>query len=166
MRYIAGEEIEDAVRMVRTINSKNMMGAMDVLGEDVSMREESLAAVRECEEVLHSINKNHLDSNLSIKLTQLGLKLDPESCHENVKGLLTVACSQGTFVRIDMEDSSTTSQTLELYGRLHSEGFENVGVVIQAKMRRSERDIEHLSCLGRGGDFTTKVPTNTGCSCH
>ncbi len=142
MRYIAGEELDDAVRVVKGINSKKMMGTMDVLGENVSTREDSLAAVRECEEVLHSINKNHLDTNFSIKLTQFGLKIDEEFCHSNVKRLLEIASGYNNFVRMDMEDSSTTSEALELYGRLRSEGFENVGVVIQANMRRSEEDVQ------------------------
>jgi proline dehydrogenase len=144
MRYIAGEELDDAVRVVRAINSKQMMGTMDVLGENVSTREESLAAVRECEGALHSINKHHLGANLSIKLSQFGLKIDEEFCHSNVKRLLGIASGCNNFVRIDMEDSSTTSETLELYGRLRSEGFENLGVVIQANMRRSEEDVRKL----------------------
>jgi proline dehydrogenase len=144
MRYIAGEGLDDAVRVVRAVNSKQMMGTMDVLGENVSTREESLAAVRECEEVLRSINQNRLDANLSIKLTQFGLKIDQEFCHRNVKRLLDIASGYANFVRIDMEDSSTTSEALELYGRLRSEGFENTGVVIQANMRRSEEDIRRL----------------------
>jgi proline dehydrogenase len=144
MRYIAGEELDDAVRVVRVINSQKMMGTMDVLGENVSTREESLAAVRECEEVLHSTNKNHLDANLSIKLTQFGLKIDEEFCHSNVKRLLEIASGYNIFVRIDMEDSSTTGATLNLFERLRSEGMENVGVVIQANMRRSEADVQRL----------------------
>jgi proline dehydrogenase len=144
MRYIAGEGLDDAVRVVRDINSKQMMATMDVLGENVSTREESLAAVRECEEVLHSIHKHHLDANLSIKLTQFGLKIDGKFCHSNVKRLLEIASGYNNFVRIDMEDSSTTSESLELYGKLCSEGFENVGTVIQANMRRSEEDVRRL----------------------
>jgi proline dehydrogenase len=144
MRYIAGEKLDDAIRVVRAVNSKHMMGTMDVLGENVSTREGSLAAVRECEEVLHSINKNCLDANLSIKLTQFGLKIDEEFCRTNVKRLLAIASGYANFVRIDMEDSSTTSEALELYGRLRSEGFENTGVVIQANMRRSEEDVWRL----------------------
>jgi proline dehydrogenase len=144
MRYIAGEGLDDAVRVVKAINSKQMMATMDVLGENVSTREESLAAVRECEEVLHSINKHHLDANLSIKLTQFGLKIDGEFCHSNVRHLLEIASGYNNFVRIDMEDSSTTGETLELYGKLRSEGFENLGVVIQANMRRSEEDVRRL----------------------
>jgi proline dehydrogenase len=144
LRYIAGEELDDAVRVIGAINSKKMMGTMDVLGENVTTREESLAAVRECEAVLHSINKNHLDANLSIKLTQFGLKIDEEFCYSNVKRLLDIAYGCNHFVRIDMEDSSTTSATLKLYERLRSNGFENVGVVIQANMRRSEEDVQRL----------------------
>ncbi len=144
MRYIAGEQLDDAARVVRALNSKKMMGTIDVLGENVSTREESLAAIRECEEVLHSINKNRIDTNLSIKLTQFGLKIDEEFCYSNVKRLLEMASGYSRSVRIDMEDSSTTSATLKLYERLRSDGFENVGVVIQANMRRSEKDIERL----------------------
>ncbi len=144
MRYIAGEGLDDAVGVVKDINSRQMMATMDVLGENVSTREDSLAAVRECEEVLHSINKHRLGSNLSIKLTQFGLKIDEEFCYSNVKGLLDIASQYNHFVRIDMEDSSTTSETLNLYARLRSEGFENLGVVIQANMRRSEEDVRRL----------------------
>jgi proline dehydrogenase len=144
MRYIAGEALEDAVRVVRDLNSKHMMGTMDVLGENVATREESLAAVGACEEVLHSIHKNRLDANLSIKLTQFGLKIAEEFCRSNVKRLLGIASGYNHFVRIDMEDSSTTTGTLRLYERLRSEGFENLGVVIQANMRRSEEDVLKL----------------------
>ncbi len=144
LRYIAGEELDDAIRVVRMINSKKMMATMDVLGENVSKREESLTAVRKCEEVLHSINRNHLDSNLSIKLTQFGLKIDEELFYSNVKRLLEIASGYNNFVRIDMEDSSTTSATLKLYERLRSDGFENLGVVIQANMRRSLEDVRRL----------------------
>jgi proline dehydrogenase len=144
MRYIAGEGLNDAVRVVREINLKKMTGTIDVLGENVSTREESLAAVRECEEMLHSIQKNHLDANLSIKLTQFGLKMDDEFCYTNVRRLLEIASGYHNFVRIDMEDSSTTSATLKLYERLRSDGFSNVGVVIQANMRRSLQDVQRL----------------------
>ena len=144
MHYIAGEGLDDAVRVVRTINSKRMMATMDVLGENVSTREECLAAVRECEEVLHSIQRNHLDANLSIKLTQFGLKIDEAFCYSNVKGLLEIASGYNNFVRIDMEDSSTTAAALKLYERVRSDGFANVGVVIQANMRRSLEDVQRL----------------------
>jgi len=144
MRYIAGERLDDAVRVVKALNSKNFMATLDVLGENVSTEGESVAAVGICHEVLHTIHENHLNSNLSIKLTQFGLKLDEAFCYSNVKRLLEIASRNNNFVRVDMEDSSTTSSTLNLYERLRSDGFENLGVVIQANMRRSEEDIHRL----------------------
>ena len=147
LHYIAGEELDDAIHVVRAINSKKMMGTIDVLGENVSTRGESLSAVGECEEVLHSINENHLDANLSIKLTQFGLKIGEEFYYSNVKRLLEIASGYNNFVRIDMENSLTTSETLKLYEKLYSEGFENVGLVIQANMRRSEEDVQRRISL-------------------
>jgi proline dehydrogenase len=144
MRYIAGEGLDDAVRVLRALNSKKIMGTVDVLGENVSTKEESLSAVEPCEGALHSIHENHLNANLSIKLTQFGLKTNEEFCYSNVKRFLEIANGYKNFVRIDMEDSSTTSATLELYEKLRSEGFENLGVVLQANMRRSEEDIQRL----------------------
>ena len=144
MRYIAGEGLDDAMRVVGALNFKNLMATLDVLGENVSTKEESAAAARTCEGILRAIDENRLNSNLSIKLTQLGLKIDEDFCHSNVKRLLEIASGYNNFVRVDMEDSSTTSSTLNLYARLRSDGFKNLGVVIQANMRRSEEDIRRL----------------------
>jgi proline dehydrogenase len=96
------------------------------------------------EEVLYSIHENHLNANLSVKPTQLGLKIDEAFCYSNVRNLLGIARRYNNFVRMDMEDSSTTKGTLKLYERLRSEGYENIGVVIQANLRRSEDDIQRL----------------------
>jgi Proline dehydrogenase len=144
MRYIAGEDISDSVRVSRELNAKGMMTTVDVLGENVNSKEEALSFRKACEEVLYTIDANKLNSNLSIKLTQFGLKLDFEFCYENVRNLIELAKKLGNFVRIDMEDSSTTSDTLRLYERLRGEGYENTGVVIQAYMRRSEDDVRRL----------------------
>jgi proline dehydrogenase len=121
------------------------MGTVDVLGENVLTEQESLRAVKACEEVLRAIYENHLDANLSIKLTQFGLKIDQEFCHSNVENLLRIAKGYKNSVRMDMEDSTTTTATLSLYERLRSEGFENTGVVIQAYLRRSEEDLKRLT---------------------
>ena len=145
MTYIAGETLDGAMHVVATLNLKKMMATIDVLGENVSTKEASLVAVRASEEVLRTIHENHLNANLSIKLTQFGLRIDEEFCYSNVKHLLEIAHHYVNFVRIDMEDSSTTSQTLKLYERLCLDGFENVGVVIQAYMRRSEEDVRQLA---------------------
>ena len=144
MRYIAGERLEDAVQVVRGLNAKNMMATVDVLGEDVSRRKEAEQAVQAGERVLDSISQERLNSNLSIKLTQLGIKIDPGLAYENLKRILQRARSLQNFVRIDMEDSSLTGATLDLYQKLRGEGFENAGVVIQAYLRRSEEDVRNL----------------------
>jgi proline dehydrogenase len=144
IRYIAGEKLDGAIRVIEFLNSKKMMGTLDVLGENVLTKEESLQAAQAGEEVLHSIHENHLDANLSIKLTQFGLNIDEAFCCSNVMRLLGIAKRYDNFVRIDMEDSSTTSATLKLFEKLHSEGYDNVGVVIQANLRRSEDDIRRL----------------------
>ncbi len=144
MRYIAGEKLDDAIGVVKYLNTKNMMATIDVLGENVSTKDESLLAVGMGKEVLRWMNENHLNANLSIKLTQLGLKIDEVFCLSNARQLLEIARGYNNFLRIDMEDSSTTSATLRLYEKLRSEGYDNVGVVIQANMRRSEEDIRRL----------------------
>jgi len=144
MRYIAGEGLEDAVRVVRGLNARGMMATIDVLGEDVSAREESEQAREACARVLKTIQEERLNANLSIKLTQFGLKIDETLGYENVNKILQIARDRRNFVRIDMEDSSITGSTLDLYERLRSEGFDNVGVVIQAYLRRSEEDVRKL----------------------
>jgi len=144
MRYIAGEGLEDAVRVVRGLNARGMMATIDVLGEDVSAMEESEQAREACARVLKTIQEERLNANLSIKLTQFGLKIDETLGYENVNKILQIARDRRNFVRIDMEDSSITGSTLDLYERLRSEGFDNVGVVIQAYLRRSEEDVRKL----------------------
>jgi proline dehydrogenase len=143
-RYIAGETWGDAIRVVRGLNAKKMMATLDVLGEDVSQREEARAVAQAAERVLDSIHQEQLNSSLSVKLTQLGIRVHPRLAYENLKRIVQRARSLHNFVRVDMEDSSLTSITLELYRKLRGEGFENVGVVIQAYLRRSEEDLRDL----------------------
>ena len=144
MRYIAGEEMSDAVRLVMELNSRRMSATIDVLGENVITKEEAIESTKAATEVLTSVSKNHLDANLSIKLTQLGLNIQEDFCFNNVKEVLDLAKVDGTFVRIDMEDSSTITATLNLYEKLRAAGYENTGVVMQSYMRRSEVDIKRL----------------------
>jgi proline dehydrogenase len=142
-RYIAGETIEQAVECVRRINDEGARATMDVLGEDVTTQEDAIRARDQCLEVLDAIAREKLDSNLSIKLTSLGLKLDREFCAANVRALLEAARSRQNFVRIDMEDSSCTRDTLDVFAALRRE-FANVGVVVQAYLRRTEEDVRRL----------------------
>src|SRR2546425_12428750 len=113
------------------------MATLDVLGESVDRRAMAESAVKEYQRALRLIRDERLDSNISIKLSQLGLKLDVEFCPENVRALAPAAGEQGNFVRIDMEDSSCTTPTLDLYARLREQGIHNIRVVLPACLRRS-----------------------------
>ncbi|MFZ1082754.1 MAG: proline dehydrogenase family protein [Candidatus Kryptoniota bacterium] len=144
MRYIAGEHVDDAINLSKDLNSKNIMTTIDVLGENVRTKEEAITSARLYEDVMHLIDKNKLDANTSIKLTQIGLAIDKNFCFDNAKRIMEVAKSYNNFVRIDMEDSTTTTETLEVYERLRAAGFDNTGVVIQSRLRRSENDIKRL----------------------
>ena len=143
-RYIAGDALEDAVRVVRGLNGGGYMATLDVLGESVDRRALAEAAVKEYMRALRAIREESIDANVSIKLTQLGLKLDLDFCLANVRALCRSAGEQGNFVRIDMEDSTCTSPTLDVYRRLCLEGVENAGVVLQACLRRSLADVRSL----------------------
>jgi len=146
-RYIAGEKLEDAVRVVRDLNAKGIWATVDLLGEDVNTKEESIQAKIECLEVLSAIEKNKLKANLSLKPTQLGLLIDKEFCLGQISEILDKAKSFENFVRIDMEDSPTTGLTFELHNRL-KEKYSNVGVVVQAYLKRSFDDVQKQNKLG------------------
>jgi proline dehydrogenase len=120
---------------------------MDVLGEEVSTKEETEGFTGQYLDVLNRINSEGIDSNISVKPTALGINLDPELCETNLRRLLDRATQLGNFVRIDMEDSSTTTDTLDIYRRLRAD-FENVGVVLQSYLKRSMEDIEALIPFG------------------
>jgi proline dehydrogenase len=142
-RYIAGEEIADAVRVVRDLNAQRAMATLDVLGEDIHTREEAVAAREMILTVLATIDAERLDSNVSIKLTQLGLKLDRSFCLENASRIADRARALKNFIRIDMEDSTCTSDTIWVYRQLRKD-FDNLGIVLQAYLRRTREDAESL----------------------
>ncbi len=146
-RYIAGSSLQDAVRVVKDLNAKGMMATLDLLGEDIHEEAEALAIKDEWLKVIQSVKDHQIDSNISLKLSQLGLRIDKELCYQNVLAIVETARRSSNFVRIDMEDSSTASDTLALYRRLREAGFNNAGVVIQAYLRRSEKDIRALAKL-------------------
>ncbi len=143
-RYIAGETLADAVRTVRALNAEGTRATLDVLGEDISTREEAVESRNRSIEVLRTIAREKLDSNLSIKLTSLGLKLDTGFCTENTSEILKVAAGYGNFVRFDMEDHTCTTDTIEIFRTLHR-SFPNTGIVLQAYLRRTEEDARRLT---------------------
>ncbi|MBK7229451.1 MAG: proline dehydrogenase family protein [Ignavibacteriales bacterium] len=146
-KYIAGETLQDAVDFVKRLNSKGIYATMDVLGESVANKSESIKCKNEALEVLEAIEKNKLMANLSIKPTQMGLAIDEHFAYEQILELVKKAAEYKNFVRIDMEDSPFTDKTLNLYKRIYAD-YKNVGVVIQAYMKRSIEDVVELDKIG------------------
>jgi proline dehydrogenase len=146
-RYIAGSTLAEACRVVAGLNREGKMATIDVLGEEITRREEASALLAEYEDVFETIEREGLDSNISVKLTGLGLKLDHDFCRDNIAELVTEAAKRGNFVRIDMEDSSTTTETLEIYRELLDGGLDNVGIVLQAYMKRTLADVASVADL-------------------
>lgn len=142
-RYIAGDKLEDAIATTKRLNEKGFMTTIDVLGEDVFNKEDAERAKRECLEVLEAIDKHKLTANQSIKLTSLGLKLDHDLCRTNIHEIAKLADSLGQFFRIDMEDSSVTTKTIDLYKEVHTK-YPKSGIVIQAYLKRSMDDVTEL----------------------
>lgn len=141
--YIAGDTLEDALKVVRDLNQQGMMATIDVLGEEVREKDQSLHAVDLYKEVLDAIQKENLDANISLKPTHMGLNLDKNFCIQNIRSLIDYAKKYDNFVRIDMEDASTTNDTINMYLNFIKE-FDNVGTVLQSYMRRFVDDINLL----------------------
>jgi proline dehydrogenase len=142
-RYIAGESQEQALDVVAALNREGAMATLDVLGEDLTERREAEATRLIYERLLDAIIEQKLEANISVKLTAMGLKIDPGLALEQMTQLCAHARRLGSFVRIDMEDSTCTEATLALYDRLRQDA-DNVGVVIQAYLRRSIDDVDRL----------------------
>jgi proline dehydrogenase len=142
-RYIAGVDLEDAYKTVSALNASDCTATIDVLGEDSTNPEQVGTAVDLYLQAIRDIHTHSLRCGLSIKLSELGLRFDVAGCREAVRTLIASAADHGSFVRIDMEDSSVTSVTLDIYREMRRE-FDNVGVVIQSCLRRSEQDIAEL----------------------
>ena len=145
--YIAGPTLDDARRTVAALNAEGKLATVDVLGEEVTRREEAETIAEAYRDALAAIEGDGLDANISVKLTGLGLKLDLELCRALLPALAKDAARRSTFVRIDMEDSSCIDDTLTLYRDLRADGHENVGVVLQAYLKRTMHDIDSLSPL-------------------
>ncbi len=146
-KYVAGETLEDGLKVVEDLNSKNIWATMDLLGEFVSDRKRAEQATQAAMDNLEAIHKKNLRSGISTKLTSQGLDIDDDYCYGNLKKLVEKAKAVDRFVRIDMENSPYTTRTLNQYRKLRAEGFENTGIVLQAYMRRSEEDLKSLLAL-------------------
>ncbi len=146
-RYIAGTNLAEALETVRSLERQGMRATLDVLGENVTSLNEAEVPRNAYLDVLRELHRTGIDSNVSVKLTQIGLLIDPEACYRNIRAIVSQARELGNFVRLDMEDSSCTTATLRIYRRLREE-FENVGVVLQAMLRRTLADAEELVSIG------------------
>jgi proline dehydrogenase len=143
--YLAGAQVSDAVELVRALNAGRMSATLDLLGEHIHRLEDADGPRDAYVQMLEEIKREGLDANVSIKLTQVGLKLDALACYRNLRVVVVRAANLGIFVRLDMEDSSCTDDTLDIYRRLRAEGFTNTGVVLQAMLRRTARDADELA---------------------
>ncbi len=146
-RYIAGEELDDALGVVRRLNDEGKMATIDVLGEEITNPDEARAISNAYRNTFEALDRGKLDSNVSVKPTALGLKLGYDLFREDLESVVAHAAGRGNFVRIDMEDSSTTDDTLRSYRELRAAGHENVGIVLQARLKRTIDDVRELADL-------------------
>jgi len=142
-RYIAGINLSDAVAKTYDLNRDHILTTIDVLGEDIEELGEAEKACVKCIETVRAIHSDNLLAGLSIKLTQLGLCIDIEQCYKNVEAIVKQADKLNVFVRIDMEDSTTTDRTLDIYRKIRKK-YKNVGIVVQAYLKRTRSDIQRL----------------------
>jgi proline dehydrogenase len=146
-RFVAGDTLEDAVSAVGQLNARGLMVTLDHLGENVTEERAARAAADDYLQAFERIASDRLDSNVSIKLTQLGLDIDPRLCEELVTRVVGRAAELQNFVRIDMEGSEYTERTLELALRVH-ERLSNVGVVLQTYLYRTLQDADRMNAAG------------------
>jgi len=146
-RFIAGENIDDAIAAILELNHAGVTATFDHLGESTTSRQQAETDVREYLRVLDRIEATGVNSNVSVKLTQLGLDIDEDYCSQNARRIVEAAGRYDNFVRIDMEDSSKTDATLRIFKRLYGE-YGNVGIVLQAYLYRTEKDVDDALAMG------------------
>ncbi|MCS7009854.1 MAG: proline dehydrogenase family protein [Anaerolineales bacterium] len=150
-RFVAGDTIADAVQVVRELNARGINATLDHLGESTTTVEEAIQAKNDILALLEEIDCCDVRANVSIKLTQIGLALSEALCAQNLEEILACASQHNNFIRIDMEDSPYVDRTYRLYRLMRAKGYENVGVVVQSYLYRSEQDVRTL--LAEGARF-------------
>lgn len=154
-RYIAGESVEDAIRASKELNAQGIKVTIDILGEFIKTLDEAQRNKVEYIELIDKIQKENIDGNYSLKPTMFGLLLDKEVCYNHIREIVAKAASYGNFIRVDMEDSPCTDMEIELYRRLKAEFPKNVGLVVQAYLKRTLPDLQNLMDI-----HTTETPLN------
>ena len=153
-RYVAGNTIADAVKVMQRLSKENACFTVDVLGEEISSMEEAQYFFDEYTKLIDAIITNGIDSDLSIKPTAFGLLIDRKKGYANIKNLVKMASQHGMFVRLDMEDHRVTQDTIDVVVDLHNEGLSNVGTVYQGRLFRTFDDIDYLEeKLGPAADY-------------
>ena len=153
--YISGVTMADAMRVSRELNALGIKVTLDVLGEFITSLDEAEANKQEYLDLIDETHKNGIDGNYSLKPTSFGLLLDKEECYRIMREIVAKAASYNNFCRIDMEDSPCTDLEIELYRRLHAEFPRNVGLVLQAYLKRTYSDLEKMLDMN-----TPEIPTN------
>jgi len=144
-RFVAGETIDEVVPYIREINAENCTASFDHLNESVDNPDEANKEVEEYLQILRRIDETRIRSNVSIKLTQFGLELDPELAYRNARRVVLDAQQRGNFVRVDMEGSNVTQVTIDIFKRLRTEfDLNDVGIVLQSYLRRTYNDAQEL----------------------
>src|SRR5215217_4008563 len=144
-RFVAGDNIDETIPIIRQLNAENCTASFDHLNESVGSAAEAENEVAEYRNILTRIDETQIRSNVSIKLTQFGLAIDPELAYRNARRVVEEAHRRGNFVRVDMEDSSVTQATIDIFKRLRAEfGLDNVGIVLQSYLRRTYDDVQDI----------------------
>jgi proline dehydrogenase len=153
--YIAGETLEQALAVAKSLNEEGILTTIDVLGEFIENLNEAEANKKEYLQVIESAEKEKINGNYSLKPTSFGLLIDKEVAYQHIREIVAKAASYNNFVRVDMEDSPCTDLEIELFRKLKAEFPKNVGLVLQAYMRRTLNDIKNLSDL-----HSDEIPLN------
>lgn len=153
--YIAGETVEDAIKASKDLNSKGCMVTIDILGEFIENLDEAEANKKEYIELIEQVEKENIDGNYSVKPTMFGLLLNKEVCYKHIREIVVKAVEYNNFIRVDMEDSPCTDMEIEIFRKLKAEFPKNVGLVFQAYMKRTHKDIEDLMDI-----HTKEAPLN------
>ena len=146
-KYIDGETIDDAIKVCRNLNEQNIRITIDLLGEFITRLDEATENKKAYLEIIERVEKEKIDGNYSLKPTSFGLLIDPEVCYRNIREIVAKAADYGNFVRVDMEDSQCTDLEITLFRKLHQEFPRNVGLVIQAYLKRTLPDIKSMNDL-------------------
>lgn len=142
--YIAGETVEDAIKASKELNAQGCMVTIDILGEFIKTLEEAEANTKEYIELIERVEKENINGNYSVKPTMFGLLIDKEVCYQHIRKIVAKAAEYNNFIRVDMEDSPCTDMEIELFRKLKAEFPKNVGLVFQAYMKRTYKDLQDL----------------------